>query len=144
MAGTDGCAVHAVMCMLWSAVLQDAMLREFQDEIARLKAQLAERQQQGSGSGSGGSVGSSSTLGGSPDKAAATLGAAARGGAGVSSSSNAAVDARAAAIRRSMRAELERQLRQAVTVEALAKARQDSEQQARCGVLHCSALLQST
>ena len=114
------------------------MLREFQDEIARLKAQLAERQQQGSGGG-GGSGGSS--LGGSPDKSAAPLGAAAGGsgcgGSSSSSSSSFAADARAAAIRRSMRAELERQLRQAVTVEALAKARQAIEQQARCDELHC-------
>jgi len=41
------------------------------------------------------------------------------------------VDARAAAIRHAMRAELQQQLRQAATVEALAKARQALEQQAR-------------
>ena len=110
------------------------MLREFQDEIARLKAQLAERQQQGGGGGGGGGGGSGSQ-GGSPDKAAAALGAAAGSG-----SSSAAVDARAAAIRKAMRAELEQQLRQAVTLEALAKARQAIEQQARWGGMRSPAL----
>lgn len=109
---------------------QDAMLREFQEEIARLKAQLAGRQQQCAGS-------AGLLRSGSPDKAA-LLGTAGSGGASggsggasVGASSSGAVEARAAAIRHSMRVELERQLKQAVSVEALAKARQAIEQQAR-------------
>lgn len=115
------------------------MLREFQAEIARLKTQLAERQQ--------GRVASAGSRGGSPEKV--SLVAAAGGSGGLtsasgnydasgsgnygSSSGSSMADARVAAIRQSMRAELQRQLRQAVTVEALAKARKAIEQQARYG-----------
>ena len=100
------------------------MLREFQAEIARLKAQLAERQQQRAASAGVGS----------PEKAAA-LGAAAAavGSNGGGSASTMAAEARAAAIRQAMRAELQRTMRQAASVEALAKARQAIEAQARWG-----------
>ncbi len=98
------------------------MLREFQAEIARLKAQLAERQQQRAASAGLGS----------PEKAAA-LGAAAAAGSGSGSAGTMAAEARAAAIRQAMRAELQRSMRQAASVEALAKARQAIEAQARWG-----------
>ncbi|PSC70144.1 kinesin-ii motor [Micractinium conductrix] len=102
----------------------DAMLREFQEEIARLKSQLAERQQARVAS-------ANPSRNGSPEKPS-SLGSTLNSSGGSSSGGGTAgVDARAAAIRQAMRAELQRQLRQAANVEALAKARQAIEQQAR-------------
>ena len=100
------------------------MLREFQAEIARLKTQLAERQQARAAS-----------AGGSPEKQAmqAAAAAASAGGTAGAGNDSGTVDAHAAAIRKSMRAELQRQMRKAVSLEALAKARQAIEQQARYG-----------
>lgn len=99
------------------------MLREFQAEISRLKAQLAERQQ-----------GRAASAAGTPEKLAmqaAAAPAASEGGAASNGSDNSAADVRAVAIRRSMRAELQQQMRTAASLEALAKARQAIEQQAR-------------
>ena len=102
------------------------MLREFQAEIARLKAQLAERQQQRATGTSG-----PGSQGGSPEKAAPVGPISSGVGSGGSGAGSAAVDARAASIRQAMRAELERQLRQAATLDALTKARAAIEQRAR-------------
>ncbi|KAL4436755.1 hypothetical protein ABPG75_003894 [Micractinium tetrahymenae] len=108
---------------------KDAMLREFQAEIARLKAQLSERQQ--SRAASAGSRGASlEKLSTQAASSAAGTGTASVGNSAGGSSGGAA-DARAAAIRQSMRAELQQQLRKAASLEALAKARQAIEQQAR-------------
>lgn len=122
----DSLSLHLVPC-----VPQDAMLREFQEEIARLRAQLAERQQARAASAGG------TPAGGSPDKAGA-LGPGGggapgeeRGGGSGQAQSGAGAEAGAAAIRQSVRADLERQLRRAATTEALAKARQAIEAQAR-------------
>lgn len=98
------------------------MLREFPAEIARLKAQLLERQQQPAASASLGSPEKLAALG----AAAAAASSGGGGGAGAM-----AAEARAAAIRQAMRAELQHTMRQAASVEALAKARQAIEAQAR-------------
>lgn len=108
------------------------MLREFQAEIERLKAQLAERR---GGSGAATPAAAAGKAGAAPATAGISSGsggsAAAGSAPGGGGNGGAAMDARAAAIRQSVRAELERQLRQAASVEALARARQAVEQQAR-------------
>ena len=85
---------------------KDAMLREFQQEIERLKAQLAERQQRSA-----------------RPPSAAPPGAAGGDGQPVAASQ--------AALRSAVRRDLQAQLRQAASVEGLAKAREAAEQSAR-------------
>lgn len=105
------------------------MLREFQEEIARLKAQLRERQL---------CAGSSSSSAGTAAPAPSP------GSSGSGKSLVGAWEERAAALRDKLRTDVERQLRQAASVEGLQRARQALEQESQQRLAAEAASLQAS